>query len=172
MNDVTPIPTSDGDPGTAQSPEAKLQSSEAADPEVTVRLTAPPVLRPLAPPPPGGIGSGGGGRRAWRVWVLGALVLLAGGSLAGYLLGSFGRHPAPSRPAAEAPPPPGLQIYLEQAKAGDPHAMRMLGLMYYYGLDVRQDQARGLAWYRRAAATGDPAARAELAKLEPVGGAK
>ncbi len=172
MSEATPIPTSDGDPGTTADPGTKLPAGELADSEATARLTAPPVLRPPVPPPPGGIATGGGGRRPWGGWVLGALVLLAGGALAGYLLGAFRRHPAPSRPAAEAPPPPGLQIYLDQAKAGDTHAMRMLGVMYYYGLNVRQDQAKGLAWYRRAATAGDPAARADLAKLEPAGGTK
>jgi hypothetical protein len=59
-------------------------------------------------------------------------------------------------------------VYLEQAKAGDAHAMRMLGVMYYYGLNVPQDREKGLYWYRKAAERGSDAARIELEKLEPA----
>lgn len=58
------------------------------------------------------------------------------------------------------------EVYLQQAKAGDAHAMRMLGVMYYYGLNVPQDREKGLQWYRKAAEKGSDAARLELAKIE------
>lgn len=58
------------------------------------------------------------------------------------------------------------EVYLQQAKAGDAHAMRMLGVMYYYGLNVPQDREKGLQWYRKAAEKGSDAARIELEKLE------
>jgi len=44
--------------------------------------------------------------------------------------------------------------------------MRMLGVMYYYGLNVPQDREKGLQWYRKAAEKGSDAARLELAKIE------
>jgi hypothetical protein len=79
-------------------------------------------------------------------------------------------------PAAQPLPPPlaaspqasasGAQNYLEQAVAGDAHAMRMLGVMYYYGLNVPQDREKGLSWYRKAAEKGSDAARSELSKIE------
>ncbi len=67
--------------------------------------------------------------------------------------------------AAEAAPP-ATEVYLQQAKAGDAHAMRLLGVMYYYGLNVPQDREKGLYWYRKAAEKGSDAARLELAKIE------
>ncbi len=73
--------------------------------------------------------------------------------------------PPPSAASAQAPAS-GAQIYLEQAKAGDAHAMRMLGVMYYYGLDIPQDREKGLYWYRKAAEKGSDAARSELSKIE------
>jgi Sel1 repeat len=62
--------------------------------------------------------------------------------------------------------PPATEVYLQQAKAGDAHAMRLLGVMYYYGLNVPQDREKGLYWYRKAAEKGSDAARLELAKIE------
>ena len=103
-------------------------------------------------------------------WILPAFMLgLAGLGLTAYLL--LSRRGAPeARPAqgpgSTSPEPPGAGIYLEKARAGDPHAMRMLGVIYYYGLNVPQDRAKGLYWYRMAAEKGSTAAQAELAKLE------
>ena len=62
--------------------------------------------------------------------------------------------------------PAGAQAYLGKAKAGDVYAMRMLGVMYYNGLNVAQDREKGLYWYRQAAAKGSEAARSELSKIE------
>ena len=105
----------------------------------------------------------------WKLpLALGALVVLGAAS---YLV--FSRKPVAqpsSRPVAEAPTmdavPPAVQGYLDQAKAGDAHAMRMLGVMYDYGLDVPQDREKGLHWYRQAAEKGSDAARTELQRLE------
>lgn len=108
----------------------------------------------------------------WR-WPLGlgALVVLVA---AGILLLSRGPVPPSERPVAGMPGtpgaaesvPPGVQIYLDQAKAGDTHAMRMLGVYYYNGLNVPQDREKGLYWYRKAAEKGSDAARAELNQIE------
>lgn len=95
---------------------------------------------------------------------LGVAILLGG---AAYLL--FTRGPA-TRPAVvpvRSPEvvAPGAQTYLAKAKAGDAHAMRMLGVMYYYGLNVPQDREKGIYWYRQAAEHGSDVAKAELEKL-------
>lgn len=62
--------------------------------------------------------------------------------------------------------PEAAKLYHDQAVAGDAHAMRMLGVMYYYGLNVPQNREKGLFWYRKAAEKGSDAARDELRKLE------
>jgi hypothetical protein len=76
-----------------------------------------------------------------------------------YLVGTPVAGPAESVP-------PAAQVYLQQAEAGDAHAMRMLGAMYYYGLNVPRDREKGLYWYRKAAEKGSDAARTELNKIE------
>jgi TPR repeat protein len=43
--------------------------------------------------------------------------------------------------------------------------MRMLGTMYYNGLNVQQDTREGIRWYRKAAAAGSVAARKDLEQL-------
>lgn len=107
---------------------------------------------------------------AWKLPValtLGALVVLG---VTAFLW--FGRGPAPLPPsflAAAAPAesvPQAARVYLEQAKAGDARAMRMLGVMYYNGLDVPRDREKGIHWYRMAAKKGSDAARKELSQLE------
>jgi hypothetical protein len=107
----------------------------------------------------------------WKLPVgLGLLVVL--GAIA-YVLTS--RHPtaqpsnlpvAGSTPAVTDTVPPAAKVYLEQAQAGDAHAMRMLGAMYYYGLNVPQDRYKGRYWYGKAAEKGSDAARSELNKIE------
>jgi hypothetical protein len=106
---------------------------------------------------------------------LGALVVLGASA---FLVFSKGPVPPSARPTAGpgsgTPEPSGMsgslprdvQAYLDQAKAGDTHAMRMLGAMYTYGLNVPQDREKGLYWYRKAAERGSDAARIELGKLE------
>lgn len=108
--------------------------------------------------------------RGWMLaLVLGGVAVLAGLVL---LLSSPGQavHPvkaAAAAPEAEIPGP--ARAYLDQAKAGDANAMRMLGAMYYYGLDVPPDRAKGLYWYRKAAEAGSEVARTELSRLEGAG---
>jgi len=43
--------------------------------------------------------------------------------------------------------------------------MRMLGTLYYNGLNVPQDRDEGIRWYRKAAAAGSVAARKDLEQL-------
>ena len=66
-------------------------------------------------------------------------------------------------PAREIPPT--LRPYYDRAVTGDASAMRMLGTMYYNGLNVPQDTKEGLRWYRKAAAAGSVAARKDLEQL-------
>lgn len=150
----------------------QLPVGGSAEAEATTRLVVPPVVvppgLPMAPP----LSLGGERIRSRMGWALGAAMLLLAAVAVIFYLRS---QPAPARStpiAAQEPVPPGVQVYVDRANAGDPRAMRMLGVMYYYGLNVRQDRAKGLAWYRRAAEQGDPAAREDLAKLQPTGDAK
>lgn len=92
----------------------------------------------------------------------GALVLVA----AAYLVVSNRSMPPTSAGSSPGKPAPlTLDDFLKQAKAGDAYAMRMLGVMYYHGLNVPQDREKGLYWYRKAAEKSD-VARAELATIE------
>ena len=42
----------------------------------------------------------------------------------------------------------------------------MVALMYWNGLNVKQDRVKGLGWYRKAVAAGDKAAQQELSVIE------
>lgn len=140
-----------GEPPLRVAPGGKLAQAEG-------HTHTPPVV----PPDPAIMG--------WKLpLALGALVVLGA---AIYLVFSRGpATPSPGQPVsqpavAKGELPPAVQGYLDQAKAGDAHAMRMLGVMYTYGLDVPQDREKGLYWYRQAAEKGSDAARAELQRLE------
>ena len=108
------------------------------------------------------------GRRPSRVFLafaglLGILILgVAGGfffldSTAPWL--RLGAPPDPSEI------PPALRTYYDQAGEGDASAMRMLGTMYYNGLNVRKNKPEGIRWFRKAAAAGSVAARKDLEQL-------
>jgi hypothetical protein len=128
------------------------------------RVPALPLLPKEAPRP----GS------SWKLWIAaGACVLAAGGGAAYWFL-----RPAPEDgvvndvllplppTAAPEPVPPELRSYMDQAKGGDARAMHMIALMYWNGLNVRQDRVKGLDWYQKAAAAGDKAAQKELDVIE------
>ena len=97
-----------------------------------------------------------------------------------YLRGPAPASPSPASPApqataaaqAPAPRPPSLAVpaplqpYLDAAQKGDTHAMRMLGAMYYHGLDLPRNRDEGLKWYRKAAESGSKVAKEELKQLE------
>jgi len=70
---------------------------------------------------------------------------------------------SPESPAPEIPP--ALRSYLDKAEKGDPAAMRMLGVMYYNGLNVPRNEREGLKWYRKAADAGSKAAQKELKQM-------
>jgi len=105
-------------------------------------------------------------QRPWY-WAGGiiAVLILAGAALS-YL------HDRPSADADltdETIPvkaiPPTLRPYYDRAVTGDASAMRMLGTMYYNGLNVPQNTKEGIRWYRKAAAAGSVAAAKDLEQL-------
>ncbi|WP_257312369.1 tetratricopeptide repeat protein [Geothrix fuzhouensis] len=108
----------------------------------------------------------------WKLLLGFGGILVLGGAV--FLLSSRGpeaRVPKPQGEASKVGTPDAIRAYLDQAQTGDVHAMRMLGVMYYYGLNVPQDREEGLRWYRQAAEKGSDAAREDLARLQ-VGAAK
>ena len=155
----------------------------------STQVMPPGAPRPL--PPPGQIHIPG--RRGLPGWVwagLAGLVILGGlGGLAlvrPELLGlgapdaNAEGSPAPSaenpepgdktEPKASEPPtqeiPPALRSYYDKAQRGDPSAMRTLGVMYYYGMNVPKNTEEGIRWYRKAAEAGSQAAKKDLKALE------
>jgi hypothetical protein len=128
------------------------------EPAGTVRMAAPTPI----PSPQADTG------HAWMRWVALAafLCLAAAGGIAWYVWPSISaamakptaKDGSSSAAAAEAVPPE-LRPYLDAAKAGDAKAMHMIALMYWNGLNVRQDRVKGLDWYRKAAAAGSTAAQ-------------
>lgn len=123
-------------------------------------------------------------RAPWWGWALGAAVLLGvgfGGTLV--VLPMLRKEkpatdvpavaPSPS-PAAAAPPeapppvviPPNLRPYYDKAEKGDAAAMRTLGVMYFYGMNVPKNTEEGLRWYRKAAEAGSVAAKKDLKAME------
>jgi hypothetical protein len=143
----------------------RLDLSTPGMPSASDQRPVPPAVIPaptlrLEPTPPSSMG--------WKLPV--AMALLAVAGLVGYRMFSARAVTPPALPPSETPAveaiPPGAKAYFDQAKAGDANAMRMLGVMYYYGLNVPQDREKGLYWYRQAADKGSETARAELNKLE------
>jgi hypothetical protein len=144
--------------------------SAPVSPEAPEALpSARPALAPVEPP-----------RRALPAFLWVAVVSLVGNFvLAGML---WFRAPGPAKPAStgaqaapSTPPPPqgspeafqaALKPYLDAAQAGDTSAMRMLGAMYYHGLDLPRNREEGLKWYRKAAGSGSKVAQEELRQLE------
>ena len=61
--------------------------------------------------------------------------------------------------------PQALKPYLDRAEEGDASAMRMVGTMYYNGLNVRKNKPEGVRWFRKAAASGSVAASKDLEQL-------
>jgi TPR repeat protein len=55
-----------------------------------------------------------------------------------------------------------LQLIRPLAEEGDPRAQSMLGLLYYRGRGVPQDDAQALKWFRSAAEAGDALAQLNL----------
>ena len=62
-----------------------------------------------------------------------------------------------------------MQGDLAKARAGDAKAMHMLGVSFFYGLDVPQNKAEGLRWMRKAAEAGNEKAKSDLRQMESGG---
>ena len=104
-------------------------------------------------------------RRVHPGLILGAALFL--GVSAGFFFLDTASLLAPFRHVvrSESGVPLALQAYYDRADQGDAIAMRMLGTMYYNGLNVQKDHAEGIRWYRKAAAAGSVAARKDLEQL-------
>jgi Meckel syndrome type 1 protein len=139
---------------------------------------APGPARPASEEPKGASGL------LWAGVIVG--IALLGGGLWAWNLGWFGLNARPvPRPSGEpgatpapAPKPEAdeaanvpeqMRPAYEKALAGDPNAMRFLGVCYVNGLGVPANLAEGLKWYRRAAAAGSAAAQRDLQALEAQG---
>lgn len=109
-------------------------------------------------------------RRSFGWKLPAALVLLVVAGVGGFLFWPRGTVASAARPSASAPAadsvPKDVQILIDQAKAGDTRAMRMLGAYYLHGLNVPKDREKGLYYYRMAAEKGSDAAKAELSQIE------
>ncbi|WP_243304064.1 tetratricopeptide repeat protein [Geothrix oryzisoli] len=165
------MPNHETRPGQEGSPDQTQKlvlplTSEA--PQRTQKISLPAGTAGQTQPPRPAPGTSRG--RGWKVSLVLGAVLVLGGAV--FLLSSRGSVAQPARvrvAAPEAEVPGAARGYLDQAKAGDANAMRMLGAMYYYGLDVPPDREKGLSWYRKAAQAGSEVARAELSRLEGAG---
>ncbi|MDD9875931.1 MAG: tetratricopeptide repeat protein [Magnetovibrio sp.] len=58
-----------------------------------------------------------------------------------------------------------VRAWTRAARLGNTDAMTSLANMYMRGEDVRPDIRRGVAWYREAAARGDPVGQLNLGEL-------
>ncbi len=109
-----------------------------------------------------------------KVWIPVALGVLVLGGIGGYFAfsrtSSNPRRPVPKTESALAEPslsvPPDMQGTLAKAKAGDGKSMHMLGVSFFYGLNVPQNKAEGLRWMRKAAAAGNDKAKSDLRQME------
>jgi TPR repeat protein len=59
-----------------------------------------------------------------------------------------------------------MKWYQQAANAGHNTAMYNIGVLWEGGLGVTQDRDQAIAWYRKAAAAGNEAARAALKSLD------
>ncbi|MGA2079494.1 MAG: SEL1-like repeat protein [Holophaga sp.] len=135
--------------------------AEAPDP-VNRGLDTQPIPVPADRPR-----SAPGRRRALRYWMGGIVaVLILAGAAASYWRVRPAPPPGEPEPVTAAKDiPPTLRPYYDRALTGDASAMRMLGTMYYNGLNVPQNTKEGIRWYRKAAAAGSVAARKDLEQL-------
>jgi len=144
------------------------QPIPVGDPPVPVEGALPGASgSPVAAPPEAPARPGS---KALRSWIIGGIaVLILAGAAASYL-----RGPGSGAPSSPAAPdiPPSLRPYYDRAQEGDASAMRMLGTMYYNGLNVRQNSREGIRWFRKAvrwfrkaAAAGSVAAQKDLEQL-------
>ena len=163
-----------GVPAAATDQTQKMALPRMDEPPIRVQRVDQPVETegqtqdlPLRPEPPGPFG--------WKLpMILGSLLALGAVTFL-FLPRQHVQEPLSLPPMTASNQgsldrneslPPDVQVYMERAKAGDTHAMRMLGAMYLQGLNVPKDREKGLYWYRLAADKGSDAARSELSQIE------
>ncbi len=105
---------------------------------------------------------------------IGILLLVIGGIYFAFFRTSLKTNlPIVALPSQTAEPsllvPAGMKSTLAKAKAGDSKAMHMLGVSFYYGLNVPQNKEEGLRWMRKAAETGNEKAKSDLQQMESGG---
>lgn len=149
-----------------QLPETKYQTKPFANPARPIS----PARIPMAPQAiPADISS-----KIWVPVAIGVLLLVIGGIYFAFFRTSLKTNsPLVTLPIQTAEPslpvPPKMQGDLAKARAGDAKAMHMLGVSFFYGLDVRQNKAEGLRWMRKAAEAGNEKAKSDLRQMESGG---
>lgn len=108
----------------------------------------------------------GPSRSRLPLW-LGAAAIVAGLAIWGglSLIPDHSGRVQPDQETPEPGVPAALRPYYDRAMTGDPQSMRMLGTMYYNGLNVHANRQEGIRWFRKAAAAGSVAARKDLEQL-------
>lgn len=150
----------------APTPQPKFQTHPIAMPE----RPASPVYHPMAAPATADT-------RASKLWIpvaIVVLILVIGGIYFAFFRPSLKITSPLSKATAQTaeptlPVPASMQGTLAQAKAGDSKAMHMLGVSFYYGLNVPQNKAEGLRWMRKASEAGNEKARSDLRQMEAEG---
>ena len=144
-------------------PESKFQTKPIASPVKPVSPAQIPMAPQTFP-----------ADRASKIWIpvaIGILVLIVGGIYFAFSRTSLKTNaPLVNVPSQSAEPslpvPAGMQSTLAQANAGDSKAMHMLGVSFYYGLNVPQNKAEGLRWMHKAAEAGNGKAKSDLRQME------
>ncbi len=147
-------------------PEPKFQTKPMDRPASPVRLASPAYVPIASQDLPAGSLS-----KIWISGAIGALLLVIGGVYFTFFRPPLNtKSPLITLPNQTAEPilpvPTDMQGTLAQAKAGDSKAMHMLGVSFYYGLNVPQNRAEGLRWMRKAAAAGNEKAKSDLRQME------
>ncbi len=151
---------------SAPTPQPKFQTHPTAMPE----RPASPVYHPMAAPATPAASAS----KLWIPAAIVVLILVIGGIYFAFFRSSLKiASPLGNAPAQTAEPslpvPASMQGTLAQAKAGDSKAMHMLGVSFYYGLNVPQNKAEGLRWMRKAGDAGNEKAKSDLKQMEAEG---
>ncbi|MBL0212102.1 MAG: SEL1-like repeat protein [Holophagaceae bacterium] len=116
----------------------------------------------------------GSSSKLWIPIAMGFLLLVIGGIYFAFFRTSLKTNlPLVALPNQGSEPslpvPADMQGTLAQAKGGDSKAMHMLGVSFYYGLNVPQNKAEGLRWMRKSAEAGNEKAKSDLRQMESEG---
>jgi hypothetical protein len=155
----------------APPPEPKVQTKPIERTERPERQASPirpvsPTYLPMTPHVPTESSS-----KIWIPVAIGILLLVIGGIYFAFFKTSLKTiSPIVASPNQTAEPslpvPPKMQADLAKARAGDAKAMHMLGVSFFYGLDVQQNKTEGLRWMRKAALAGNEKAKSDLRQME------